>query len=283
MTAFDQFLHRRRTDPGSTDEVTPFLKWAGGKRWLLPLARQLRSLSFNSYIEPFLGSGAMFFGLRPVGQSLLSDRNADLIETYEAIKADWGSVQRLLAHHQRQHSETYYYECRQKKMRTAATRAARFIYLNRTCWNGLYRVNKRGEFNVPVGTKTNVLLESDRFDLVANALRNVELSDGDFEAQINRAKAGDLIFADPPYTVRHQYNGFIKYNETLFSWEDQQRLHAALTRAKQRGAMVICTNADHNSIRSLYSNFTVTPVERYSAIAGAGGVRGNYAELIITG
>jgi DNA adenine methylase len=261
----------------------PFLKWAGGKRWLNPMATRLRSVPFRTYYEPFLGSGAIFFGLMPRA-AVLSDTNPDLIETYQSIKDDWHAVQKKLSEHDRNHSSDYYYRIRDHAPRKPHTRAARFIYLNRTCWNALYRVNRKGQFNTPIGTKTRAVLPSDDFKKVSTLLRNVEIVLGDFEEQIDRARKGDLIFADPPYTVRHKYNGFIKYNEQLFSWSDQERLCSALARAKRRGALVICTNADHESIRELYGrNFQLTPLERYSAIAGAGGNRGSYAELLITG
>lgn len=268
---------------GNHVDVVPFLKWAGGKRWLLPLATQLREIAFQKYIEPFLGSGAMFFGIAP-SEALLSDANAELIETYQALKEDWSAVYKKLVEHDRNHDVDYYYRIRDQTPRTPHTRAARFIYLNRTCWNGLYRVNKSGIFNTPIGSKTRALLDSDDFEVVAQRLASAELSTSDFEHNIDQAKSGDLVFADPPYTVRHQYNGFVKYNEKLFSWDDQERLCAALIRAKGRGASIICTNADHASIRELYGpHFTLTPRQRFSAIAGQGGVRGNYAELCISG
>lgn len=264
-------------------QITPFLKWAGGKRWLMPLATQLRNAQFQTYIEPFLGSGAMYFGLQPA-KSILSDCNSDLIETYQAIADDWEGVVRHLTHHDRMHSPEYYYEIRSKKCKLPATKAARFIYLNRTCWNGLYRVNRMGLFNTPIGTKKRVLLDVDDFECVSKVLQKTTLVSGDFEAQVNLAGPGDLIFADPPYTVRHQYNGFVKYNERLFSWEDQVRLHDSLVRAKDRGASVLCTNADHSSIRELYGrDFKIISLSRYSSIAGSGGVRGNYAEIVAVG
>lgn len=272
-----------RSNKARALELVPFLKWAGGKRWLHPLAEQLRQVGFNKYFEPFLGSGAMFFGIAPCS-AVLSDANETLIETYQAIKEDWSSVEAKLIEHDRNHSAEYYYAIRSQKPRAPHTRAARFIYLNRTCWNGLYRVNREGVFNTPVGSKSRAVLESDDFEQVAIRLKSANLIASDFESQIDKAASGDLIFADPPYTVRHQYNGFVKYNERLFSWEDQERLCAALVRAKLRGASVICTNADHASIRELYGpHFLLTPRLRFSAIAGRGGSRGNYAELCISG
>ena len=270
------------TLPAIRSKATPpFLKWAGGKRWLTGRTSMQAPDEQGTYFEPFLGSAAMFFHLRPF-QSVLSDANKSLIEAYQAIRADHEKVAAHLKKHAAKHSIEYYYIVRAMNCRTEFSRAAQFIYLNRTCWNGLYRVNKNGVFNVPVGTKLKVILDDDDFAGVARMLKRCELSNADFECQIDRAKSGDLIFADPPYTVRHKHNGFIKYNENLFSWEDQVRLKEALLRAKIRGARIALTNADHVSIRNLYEqDFSITELSRYSAISGASGSRGNYPELLI--
>jgi DNA adenine methylase len=263
-----------------TRPVVPFLKWAGGKRWLTTKIETLTPAGGGTYIEPFAGSAAMFFHCRP-SKAILSDTNAELIETYQTIKTHPVEVGEALRVHARQHSSEYYYCVRAMRCRTAANKAARFIYLNRTCWNGLYRVNLKGEFNVPKGTKTDVLLESDDFIALANLLNNAEILCSDFESQIDRAKCGDVIFADPPYTVRHNHNGFVKYNEVLFTWADQVRLKDSLRRAKERGAVIVVTNADHQSIKDLYESFEIAEVARYSAIAGSAARRGTYSELII--
>lgn len=222
----------------------------------------------------------MFFHCLPY-RAVLSDANGELIETFMVIKEEPEAVFQALQTHSTHHSTEYYYQVRSMKCRTAVTRAARFIYLNRTCWNGLYRVNKQGEFNVPKGTKSSVIFDTDDFVSISVLLEDVELVCSDFESQIERAQAGDFIFADPPYTVRHKHNGFIKYNENLFSWDDQERLCAALLRAKSRGASVLVTNADHESIRTLYADFDLEEVSRYSAISGAGSRRGQFDELLI--
>lgn len=262
--------------------LTPFLKWAGGKRWLEQYL-STRLPTFNRYIEPFLGSGATYFRLKPK-TAVLADLNSELITTYQAIKDDWNKVLGHLKKHHGRHSHSYYYQMRAQKPRSAAGRAARFIYLNRTCWNGLYRVNLRGEFNVPIGTKTNVLLTTDRFDKISELLSSAELLSSDFESVIDRAEENDLIFADPPYTVKHNLNGFVKYNEKLFSWDDQIRLRDALMRAKKRGAHIILTNADHWSIRKLYkTHFQMHSIDRQSVIAASNSNRGICSELLILG
>ena len=203
--------------------VQPFLKWAGGKRWFVKNHDDLLPEKFNCYYEPFLGSGAVFFHLEPK-EAVLSDANPHLIETYQAIKDDWRQVLHYLKKHQRHHDKDYYYEMRGRNCKTKHTRAAKFIYLNRTCWNGLYRENLKGVFNVPIGTKTAVVLDTDDFEEVSRILQNVDLKYCDFEKTIARAESGDFIFVDPPYTVAHNNNGFVKYNQNIFSWEDQVRL-----------------------------------------------------------
>jgi len=264
----------------TVNALPPFLKWAGGKRWFA-LGHQIIKAPTGRYFEPFLGSAAVFFSLRP-DRAVLSDMNSELINTYRAISEDWRSVEQKLHAHHRKHSKEYYYAMRASRPRSSTGRAARFIYLNRTCWNGLYRVNRKGEFNVPLGTKTSVVLDSDNFEAAAELLRRTVLVCGDFEQQIDLATHGDVVFADPPYTVKHKFNGFVKYNETLFAWKDQERLCAALRRAKERGAEVVLTNADHESIRELYRDgFGIVEASRYSSIAGRGGTRGQYSELII--
>jgi DNA adenine methylase len=263
--------------------VVPFLKWAGGKRWICKeLTARIGPIQ-GRYIEPFLGSGAVFFSVRP-GNAILSDVNRDLVYTYRALKSQHRAVLRHLIDHQISHCSEYYYKVRDNIPSSFAERAARFIYLNRTCWNGLYRVNLDGKFNVPIGTKSTVLLDSDDFETVADCLSRAEITHSDFLTAVDNAKEGDVVFCDPPYTVRHNFNGFVKYNETLFSWSDQVRLRDAVLRARERGARIYVTNADHESIWELYQkDFQIHKFKRYSAIGGAKAVRGTYSEILIEG
>jgi DNA adenine methylase len=262
--------------------LIPFLKWAGGKRWLVDHVRDIMPTAYDRYVEPFLGGGALFFSLCPP-RALLADINFQLIETYRAIQEDWIEVQRKLEVHQISHSREYYYEERSKKRRTAYGRAAQLIYLNRTCWNGLYRVNLAGRFNVPIGTKTSVLMDADNFEEVAKRLKRAVLLCEDFEQILQQCGAGDFVFVDPPYTVKHNVNGFVKYNETLFSWDDQVRLQGAIVSAKARGAKVLMTNADHSSVRQLYRGVgTLRSLERASVLAGDAQYRARVSELVLT-
>lgn len=274
-----EYVGHRKTN-GSM--MQPFLKWAGGKRWLVRNYIELFPQQYGKYIEPFMGSGAVFFALNPES-GIIGDVNKDLIECYESIRDDWHSVLLLLHKHHKSHSYDYYYSTRRSRPRIKHRRAAKLIYLNRTCWNGLYRVNLRGEFNVPIGTKNKVVMENDNFEEVANRLKNFKLKHSDFEKTIDEAKEGDLVFADPPYTVRHNHNSFIKYNEHLFSWDDQLRLLHSLHKAKKRGVKIVATNAGHDCINELYGDtFSLTKVSRNSSISSKFTERGRYEEFIIT-
>lgn len=260
--------------------ATPFLKWAGGKRWFTSRYLDILPQKYNRYIEPFVGSGALFFALEPQ-EAVIGDINKPLVETYMAIKDDWKLVLEYLRTHSTQHSKEYYYSVRATLPETIHQRAARFIYLNRTCWNGLYRVNRAGNFNVPIGTKTNIILDTDDFKKLAKLLENTTIMHSDFEAIIDSAQEGDLVFADPPYTVKHNNNGFVKYNEDMFKWEDQVRLRDAIVRATERNVKIIVTNANHSSIVELYSEFERKVISRASVIAASNNNRGTYEELII--
>lgn len=262
-------------------KITPFLKWAGGKRWLASACPHLFPTSYNRYIEPFLGSAAIFFNICP-SSSILSDSNQDLIDTYTALRDDWKKVEKFLFEHHRNHTSSYYYEIREKKYKSIYKNAAKFIYLNRTCWNGLYRVNLQGKFNVPIGTKTDVILNSDNFELISKILSNSEIICSDFEKIINRSQKDDFVFVDPPYTVKHNYNNFVKYNEKLFSWDDQIRLRNSVVRAVNRGAKILVTNANHSSVRELYNDFDRKMIlQRSNVLAANPKNRGIYEEMAI--
>lgn len=264
------------------NNIVPFLKWAGGKRWMIENYPDVFNINYNRYIEPFVGSGAVFFHLKPKS-AIISDINFDLIETYCVIRDDFKRLEKELNKYQRNHCKKYYYYIRDKKFRSKVLKAAKFIYLNRTCFNGLYRVNLNGVFNVPVGTKTNVILPTDNFEGISNLLKNVKLISEDFEAVIAKAKAGDLLFIDPPYTVKHNNNNFRKYNKRIFSWEDQIRLFNSVIDAKRRGAKIIICNADNKSIIKLYKGIgKIFRLSRFSRLAAKPSKRQETTELVIS-
>lgn len=265
-------------------EIEPFLKWAGGKRWLVNSHPDLLNVNYNRYIEPFLGGGAVFFYIRPAN-AILADKNKDLIDTYIAIRDNAQEVAELLKIHQLYHSKEYYYHIRECYCTSLTEKAAKFLYLNRTCWNGLYRVNLKNQFNVPIGTKSKVVIEStEEWERIANVLANARLTSVDFEETIDEAASGDFVFVDPPYTVKHNNNGFIKYNQHIFSWDDQVRLSKCILKAKKRGAKILLTNADHESIKELYcSDFLIKSVPRSSILSGNSKFRGQVSELLVIG
>ena len=263
--------------------MKPFLNWPGGKRWFVSGHAQLLSEANLRLVEPFVGSGAVFFHLEPRA-AILSDTNEQLIETFRAVRDQPEAVLAALRRHDREHSKSHYYTVRRSKPRVAVTRAARFIYLNRTCFNGLYRVNLRGEFNVPVGSKSNVLRPDDDFIAWARLLEGAELVAQDFERSLAETGSGDLIYADPPYTVKHNMNNFVKYNEDIFSWEDQVRLAECLHQATGRGACVIASNADSPSVHELYSGpgWIRLTVSRHSRLAASSANRRLTTEVVVS-
>ena len=260
----------------------PFIKWAGSKRFLLPEIVPLLPNKLNAYHEPFLGSGALFFLIRP-DVAFLSDACRDLITTYSAVASDAETVLSFLSRWPAG-PETYYQLRNEPPSTNRFLEAARFIYLNRNCWNGLYRVNLAGKFNVPYGRpKTSNDLDADNLRECARDLSRsgVVITSGDFEQNLQAVGPGDLVFLDPPYVTQHNNNGFREYNEHLFSWADQIRLAAAAATLANRGANVIVTNAFNPDIANLYDGFTLVKSERSSTIASDKAKRGRAVEAII--
>lgn len=261
--------------------ATPFLRWAGAKRAMVPNLLRAVPAEYNRYVEPFLGSGALFFALEPK-RAVLNDSLAPLVETYLAVRDDPAAVHAHVSEW-RVDKESYY-EVRSQSPKDRAARAARFIYLNKTCWNGLYRVNLRGEFNVPFGRpKSSNIVSQQTLEACSAALKRCEsVGTGDFEQVLADCTPGDLVFLDPPYVTGHNNNGFIEYNEKLFTWNDQCRLAREVRRLRNLGAHVIVTNADHDAIRELYDGFELTSLTRHSTLAGDSSHRRKVSELVIT-
>lgn len=274
-------MHDSTTLTSTSLRLEPFLKWPGGKRWLSsPIAHLARGC--QHWCEPFVGGGAVFFGVLPT-RATLGDANADLVATYQALKSKPADVARAL---QRlgEPSPSAYLRVREMKPRTAVGNAARFIYLNRTSFNGLHRVNRRGEFNVPYGHRPPTdLIRRDQLHAAARALKAARLVRGDFARTLALASDADFVFCDPPYTVNHDNNGFLRYNERLFSWTDQLRLAAWVTTFAQRGGSVIVSNAAHREVMRLYAASAVTRfrVRRLSRMAASTAFRGTRWELLI--
>lgn len=270
------------TLPSSTNHCLPFLRWAGGKRWLKKsLTNFLPKDGFNQYHEPFIGGGSILFHLRPKA-SFISDVNKDLINTYRLIKEDVELVIDNLKKFKR--SKEDYYEIRATKYRNPYKRSAQFIYLNQMSFNGIYRVNSMGEYNVPYGYRDKYQFNYDNLRGVNKFLQNVSMNSGDFSNIISNVKENDLVFLDPPYTVTHNNNGFIEYNKKIFSLDDQKRLSNLIGEIKEIGAYYIMTNANHDSLKEIFGthNDKMTTMDRNSLIGGIGAKRGKYSEIIMT-
>ncbi|GAA1001106.1 DNA adenine methylase [Nocardiopsis tropica] len=270
-----------QTSPGEC--LSPFLRWAGGKRWLVPEVRNmLRNSEIGDYHEPFLGGGAMFFGLGVSGEAHLSDMNSDLIEMYRSVRDNHLSVHRYLE--QYDNTADCYYEVRSNVPRGRYQRAARFIFLNHTSYNGIYRVNLNGKYNVPFGRRENPQIPSkSALAAASRRLREAHLWVEDFSSSVARISSNDLVFLDPPYTVAHNNNGFVKYNERLFSFDDQRRIRNYLDEVQRRGAYFILTNAAHDSIAELFGDIgRRMVVHRRNSIGGGGAARGRADEYLFT-
>jgi DNA adenine methylase len=258
--------------------MLPLIKWPGGKRKLIPHIRPLIPSRFNQYFEPFLGGAALFFFLRPL-KAHLSDKNADLIQAYVQVRDRPEAVIRALSGFK--NSERDYYRIRADKPRTTAARAARVLYLTTLSFNGIFRVNLEGRFNVPYGRKTHLQpWDPPRIRGASRVLKETDLRALDFEPALTDAGNGDLVYLDPPYTVAHGNNGFLKYNAKIFSWDDQIRLARVAREIAKRGATVIVSNADHHSIRRLYKDFDSITIERVSIIAAESRFRSRITECL---
>lgn len=248
--------------------LTPFLKWPGGKRWIAKdLAWLISSLLKGRYYEPFLGGGAVFFSLRPK-EATLTDINGDLINVYCQVKDHPGEVVARLQ--KLQVSREDYYLIREQEPTDPIDRAVRFLYLNRTAFGGIYRVNPFGKFNVPYGggeRTPEILWRENLVEKASEALQNTVIMTSDFQTVIDNAVSGDVVYCDPTYTVAHENNGFIRYNEKNFSWADQERLASCTKRAVERGVTVLVSNASHSSLANLYLTFNHITLKRKSCVS----------------
>lgn len=262
----------------------PFLKWAGGKTALLPEILLRLPKTIGTYYEPFVGGGAVFFALaaeKRFERAVLGDANAELIETYFSIKEDLETVIRRLKAHAGKHSEEYFYKVRANPGQYIA---ARMIYLNKTCFNGLYRVNSKGGFNVPFGKYTNpTICDEENLRAVSAVLRGVGLLPGDFERSTMRARRGDTVYFDCPYVPVSATASFTAYTKGGFGPETQERLRDVAKRLVDRGVHVLLSNSDTPLVRYLYRGFKIEEVQAPRRVNSKGGKRGNVGELLISG
>jgi DNA adenine methylase len=267
------------------ERLAPFLKWAGGKRSLLPFLLPLVPGRIETYFEPFLGGGALFFELAKLDRfrkAVLADTNDELIRCYRAIQHDVAGVIRALARHK--YNQQHYYKVRDQNpaLQSDSDRAARTIFLNRSGYNGLYRVNRAGEFNVPFGRYQRPrLVDVNRLQLAAGALQKARLVVADFEKVVTGAQPDDFVYFDPPYVPISRTSSFTAYAQSGFSSADQTRLAELLRRLGQAKVKAVLSNSDCPTTRDLYRGLRPMTVNVRRAINSNAARRGPVSELIV--
>lgn len=260
----------------------PFLKWVGGKTQLLPVLLKLIPDFSGTYYEPFLGGGALYFELAPK-KAVIADLNQELIDCYTAIRDDVDSVIQILKKHKYQ--KEYFYRVRAQKPfeLSLPERAARMIYLNRAGFNGLYRVNKKGEFNVPFGRYNNPTI-CDELNLrgCAHHLNGVELRCEMFEDVVKTCKPGDFVYFDPPYIPLSNTAYFTAYEKGKFGMADQERLATVFDELSKRGVHAMLSNSDVPWMRSRYQHHHIHSVSATRMVNSKGSKRGPVGEVIVT-
>ncbi len=234
--------------------------------------------NYGRYFEPFAGGAALFFSLRPT-HALLADNNADLMNYYKVLRDDPAGLHSHLQ--ELPVSEADYYEIRGRDPDSPVARAARFQYLATLAFNGIYRVNMQGRFNTPFGRRAYSFADQAGLLSMSRALQGVDLLACDFQQAVASARAGDFVYFDPPYTVSRENGSFVRYNERLYSYEDQRRLARVARELVDKGCAVLVSNANHASVLDLYPGFEVETVERPSLIAAGAKHRRTVKEAVI--
>ena len=269
----------------------PFVKWAGGKRQIIDKLKEYVPDEYNTYYEPFIGGGALLFELSPKN-AVINDSNEELMNVYRCLcdEEKFKKMCNLLNHYEAEHSEEFYYEIRNKDKNKNAysrlsdyTKAARTIYLNKACFNGLYRVNKKNEFNVPFGKKTKVnTYEGSNLITISNYLtmNNIKILSIDFEEAVKDVKPKDFIYFDPPYDS--DTSTFNSYTEEGFDRNEQIRLAKVFKELDKKGAYVMLSNHNTSLINDLYKDYNIHLIEAKRNINANGKKRGKVEEVIIT-
>ena len=287
----EKVISRRRSE---NRILRPFLKWAGGKRQLLPILRQYIPKNFSSttYFEPFVGAGAFFFDLQPK-KAFINDANKELINCYQTIKDKPDELLELTKEYQKDISKVHFYKLRELDRKSDfndlsdVQRAARIIYLNKTCFNGLFRVNSQGQFNVPYGDNKNPIVAD---EIVIGAIskylneNSIEITNQDFEKSVSNAKKGNFIYFDPPYDPISDSSSFTGYDLSGFGKNEQRRLQNVCDSLVKRGCKVLLSNSATDFIKELYSNteyYSIIEVAATRSINSVGASRGKINEVLI--
>ena len=276
-----------------TKQYQPFIKWVGGKRGLLEQILPLFPKKFNNYYEPFVGGGAVFFELFSRGvlknkKVILADINSELVNTYNVIKNNPFELITKLEEYKEQHSKEFYYQTRVLDRKedynklSNLERATRFIYLNKTCFNGLYRVNKKGYFNTPIGSYKNPnIADRDVILSASEALQNVIIKHQSFKEVLKEAKKDDLVYFDPPYYPLNDTSNFTSYDSNCFLEDEQFELFEVFDKLSDRGVKVVQSNSDTEFIKDLYKNYDIKIVNANRFINSKSNRRGKITEVLI--
>ncbi len=263
-------------------EPKPFVKWVGGKRQLVNEIHKRIPLNFNRYYEPFIGGGAVFFS-NGFNKAIISDVNQELINAYNVIKENVDNLIISLKKHL--YNEEYFYELRKKDTSDLSNieRASRFIYLNKTCYNGLYRVNKKGKFNVPFGKyKSPLICDEENLKAVNYKLIKTKILCTDFEKSVLTAKENDFVYFDPPYMPLSSTSYFVGYSKNGFAYNEQLRLKSVYKKLSEKGVYCMLSNSYTNEVKELYSEYNIDTVKATRVINSKANGRGKIKEVIIT-
>jgi DNA adenine methylase len=271
--------------------LTPFVKWAGGKRQLLNKLLELKPQSFGNYFEPFIGGGALFLELAPK-EAHINDYNQELTAVYRSLndKKAFNELYRLCKEHEVLHNEQYYYSIRSIDTQPGyselpiSVRGARCIYLNKSCFNGLYRVNAKGFFNVPFNGKDKVkLFDEENIKALHEYFLNndITITTGDFASAVEEAEKGDFVYFDPPYDLMGEQS-FTTYTKVGFGREEQLRLRDLFSKLSDKGVYCMLSNANTPYIRELFAKFNIHIVNAKRMINSKANGRGNVEEVIVT-
>jgi len=269
------------------NSIPTFVKWAGGKKQLLEQFKPFFPEKINRYLEPFVGGGAVLFyvlkNYKPK-EVFIFDINEELINTYEIIRDDVENLIEELKKLKELHNKEHYYEIRAEnpKLLSKLTRASRFIYLNKTCFNGLYRVNSKGGFNVPIGSYKNPLVcpEEDLKE-ISKLLKNVKIINGDFEECLKYASKNSFIYFDPPYYPLKDKASFTTYTKGNFLEKEQKQLKEVFGKLDKKGCKVMLSNSDTDLIKELYKGYKISFVKANRMINCDGKNRGKINEIVV--
>lgn len=271
--------------------ATPVVKWVGGKRQLLPEIKKYLPQNFNTYFEPFVGGGAVLFEIQPK-KAIVNDINKELINLYSVIQNNVDDLISVLSNSNKyaNTSECYYTireldrEPQKYNKLTGIERAARILYLNKTCYNGLYRVNSMGEFNSPFGSYKNPnIINEITLRAVSKYFNDssIKFLNGDFEKTLKGAKKGDFVYFDPPYAPISKTSNFTGYNENGFGESEQGRLKELCDTLNKKGIKFLLSNSDCEFIRDLYSGYNIVTIQAKRVINSNGNNRGSVSEVLI--